>query len=133
MVLEFFVGHTGSVTVDDAKVGCRDFLGGGVAVGRRCIDHKALTRGIPFLRLVLLLCNLLLDVIELLALDFVLVLGLLNGVGDASGKGLEKVGGIHWEEGRNLKARQDAIAVEAGIPLHEFSVIWGGGEMPHQR
>jgi hypothetical protein len=48
----------------------------------------------PFLRLVLL-CILLLDIIELLALDLVLILGLLDGAGDASSKGPEDVGGVH--------------------------------------
>ncbi len=58
------------------KVGHGDFLSGGVAVGRRCVEHEALTQGMSFLRLVLLLCILLLDVIKLLVLDFVLVLGI---------------------------------------------------------
>ncbi len=33
LALELFVGHSGGVAVDDAKVGCWDFLGGGVAAG----------------------------------------------------------------------------------------------------
>ncbi len=67
MVLEFLVGHFGSVTVDDVEVGRGDFLGWGVAVSRCCIEHETLTREMPFLCLVLLLCVLLLDIIKLLA------------------------------------------------------------------
>jgi hypothetical protein len=48
----------------------------------------------PLLRLVLLLHVLCLDVIELLALELVLVLGLLGGAGDAGCKGPEDVGGV---------------------------------------
>ncbi len=132
LVLEFFVGHSGGVTVDDAKVGCGDFLGRGVAVSRRCIDHEALTCGMPFLNLVLLLCILFLDVIELLALDFVLVLGLPDGAGDASGKGPEDVGGVCCggeDGGCGLEAQHDVIAVEVGILLCKFSVIWDDGDM----
>ncbi len=118
MVLEFLVGYSGGVAVDDAKVGRGDFLGGGVAVDRCCIEHKGLTRGMPFLRLVLLLCVLLLNVIELLALNFVLVLGRLNGVGDASGEGLEEAGSVHCRGGNGgpgLEAWHDVIAVEVGV------------------
>jgi hypothetical protein len=128
LVLEFFVGHSSSVAVDDAKVGRGDFLGGGVAVGRHCIEHEASTRGMPFFCLVLLLFILLLDLIEVLRLDFVLVLGLLNGAGDASSKGPEKVGIVRrggGSSGCSLEPWQDVIAVEAGIPLHDFSVLWG--------
>jgi hypothetical protein len=131
LVLEFFVGHSGGVAVDDAKIGCEDFLGRGVAVGRRCVEHEALTHGMPCLCLVLLFCILLLDVIELLALDFVLVLGLLDGAGDASGEGPEEVGGVCRAGGNggcSLNAQQDVIAVEAGILLRKFSDIWGDGE-----
>jgi hypothetical protein len=131
LVLEFFTGHSGGITVDDAKVRCGDFLDGGVTVGRCCVEHKVSTGGMPFLHLVLLLCVLLLDMIELLALDFVLVLGLLDGAGDASSKGPEDVGGVRHGGGdgaHGLKARQDVIVVEAGIPLCKFSVVWGDGE-----
>ncbi len=97
--LEFFVGHSGGIAVDDAKVGRGDFLGRGVAVGRCCVKHMVLTCGMPFLCLVLFLWVLLLDVIELLALDFFLVLGLFDGVGDASGKGPEEVGSVRCKGG----------------------------------
>ncbi len=117
MALELFVGHSGSVAVDDAKVGCWDFLGGGVAVGGRHVEHEASTRGMPFLCFVLLFCILFLDVVELLALDFVLVLGLLEGVGDTSCKGLKEVGGVRHgggEGARGLDTWQDMGAVESG-------------------
>ncbi len=63
LVLELPVGHSCSVPVDDAKVGHGDFLSRGVAVNGRRVEHKALACGEPLLRLVLLLCILLLDVI----------------------------------------------------------------------
>ncbi len=45
---------------------------------------------------------------------------------------VEDVGGVRCkggDSGRGLKAWQDVIAVEADVPLHDFSVIWGDGEM----
>ncbi len=131
MVLEFLVGYSGDVTVDDAEVERGDFLGWGVAVSRCCIEHEMLTHGMPFLCLVLLLCVLLLDIIKLLALDFVLVLGLLDGVGDANGKGPEDVSSVHCggeDGGLGPEAWQDVIAVEAGVQLRKFAVVWGDGE-----
>ena len=107
MALELFVGHSGSVAVDDAKVGCWDFLGGGVAVGGRHVEHEVSTRGML----------LFLDVVELLGLDFVLVLGLLRGVGDTSCKGSEEVSGVRHgggEGARGLDTWQDMGAVESG-------------------
>ncbi len=53
----------------------------------------------------------------MLALDFILVLGLLGGVGDASGKGLEEVGGVHCVGGDGrcqLEVWKDVLLVEAG-------------------
>ncbi len=50
----------------------------------------------PLLVLVLLLSILLLDVVQLLVLDLVLVLGFLVGVGNASGKRLEDIGGVSY-------------------------------------
>ncbi len=94
LALELFVGHSSSVPVDDAKVGCWDFLGRGVAVGGRRVEHEVSTCGMLFLCFVLLFCILFLDVVEFLALDFVLVLGLLGGAGDTSCKGPEEVGGV---------------------------------------
>ncbi len=75
----------------------------------------------PFLRFVLLFCILFLDVVELLALDFILVLGLLRGVGDASCKGPEQVGGVPrggGEGARGLDTWQVMGAVESGAPFH---------------
>ena len=95
MALQFFVGHSGGVTVDDAKVGWGDFVGREIIVGGRHIEHKAPTCGVPFLCFVLLFCVLLLDVVKLLVLDFVLVLGLLGGARDPSSKGPKDVDGIH--------------------------------------
>ncbi len=89
MVLELSVSHSSSVTIDDAEVGCGDVLCGGVAIGRCRIEHEASTCGMPFFCLVLFLCVLFFDVVKLLALDSVLVLGLLGGAGDASSKGPE--------------------------------------------
>ncbi len=63
LVLELPVSHSCGVAVDDAKVGLGNFLGGGVAVGGGCIEHKALACGVPLLHLDFLLCVLLLDVI----------------------------------------------------------------------
>ncbi len=62
-MLELSVGHSPGVTVDDAEVGLGDFLSGGVAVDGRCVEHEALACVVPLLRLVLLPCVLLLDVI----------------------------------------------------------------------
>ncbi len=120
LALELFVGHSSGVTVDDMKVGRWDFLGGGVAVGGRHVEHKASTRGMPFLRFVLLFCIHFLDVVELLVLDFVLVLGLLGGVEDTSCKGPEEVGGVRrggGEGARGLDTLQDMGAVESGAPF----------------
>jgi hypothetical protein len=50
----------------------------------------------PFFVLVFLLGILLFDVVQLLALDLVLVLGFLMGAGDSGGKRLEDFGGVDW-------------------------------------
>ncbi len=63
LVLELSVGHSRGVAVDDAEVGLRDFLRGGVVVDGRRVEHKALARVMPLLCLVLLPHVLLLDVI----------------------------------------------------------------------
>jgi hypothetical protein len=120
LALELFFGHSGGVAVDDAKVGRWDFLGGGVAVGGRRVEHEASTRGMPFLRFVLLFCILFLDVVKLLTLDFVLVLGLLRGAGDTSCEGPEEVGGVSCGGGEGacgLNTWQDMGAVESGAPF----------------
>ncbi len=120
MALELLVGHSSSVAVDDAKVGCWEFLGRGVAVGGRRVEHEASTRGMLFLCFVLLFCVLFLDVVELLALDFVLVLGLLGGAGETSCKGPEEVGGVRCRGGEgacSLDTWQDMGAVELGSPF----------------
>ncbi len=47
------------------------------------------------------------------------MLGLLGGAGDASGEGLEEVGGVcrgGGNCGRRLKAWRDVLSVEAGTP-----------------
>jgi hypothetical protein len=79
LVLEFFVGHSSSVTINDAKVGCRDFLGGGVAVGRCCVEHAASTCGIPFLCLVLLFRDFVVFLESLAKMIQVGITNLLNG------------------------------------------------------
>ncbi len=59
------------------------------------------------------------------------MLGLLGSVGDASGKGLEEVGGVcrgGGNGGCQLKAWKDVLLVEAGAPRCEFSIIRGDGE-----
>ena len=63
LVLELPVGNSHGVAVDDAKVGLRDFLGGGVAVDGCRVKHKVLACVVPLLCLFLLLPILLLDVI----------------------------------------------------------------------
>ncbi len=66
------------------------------------------------------------------AFDFILVLGLLGGAGDASSEGSEEVGGVHCRGGdsrRQLEAWKDVLPVEAGAPRQKFSVIQGNGEM----
>ena len=63
MGLEVPVGHTCGIAVDDAKVGRGNFFCWGIAVGRRCVEHKASTGGVSLLGLVLLPCILLLDVV----------------------------------------------------------------------
>ncbi len=62
-MLELSVGHSRGFTVDDAEVGLGDFLGGGVAIDGRCIEHEALACVVPLHCLVLLPRILLLDVI----------------------------------------------------------------------
>ncbi len=87
--------------------------------------------GVTFLCFVILFCILFLDVVELLALDFVLVLGLLGGARDPSGNGPKDVGIIHcrWGDGgRGLDAWHDTGAVEASTPFCKFTVVWGDGE-----
>ncbi len=74
----------------------------------------------PFLCFVLLFCILFFDAVELLALDFVLVLGLLGGAGDTSCKGPEEVGCVHrggGEGAHGLNTWQDMDAVESGDPF----------------
>ncbi len=130
LALQFFVGHSGDVIVDDAKVGRWDFVGREIAVGGCCVEHKASTHGVPFLRFVLLFCLLLLDVVKLLVLDFVLVLGFLGGARDPGGQGPKDVGGIRCGGGggRGLNAWHDMGVVEAGAPFCKLAVIWGNGE-----
>jgi hypothetical protein len=82
----------------------------------------------PFFRLVLFFRTLFFDVVKLLALDSVLVLGLLGGVGDAGGKGSKEVGCVRHRGGGGrpgLEARKNVLAVEGGAPLCEFSIIQG--------
>jgi hypothetical protein len=53
-------------------------------------------------------------------------------VGDASGKGLEEVGGVLCrgrDGGCRLKAWKDVLPVEVGTPRREFSIVQGDGEM----
>ncbi len=60
------------------------------------------------------------------------MLSLFGGAGNASGKGLEEVGGICCGGencGRQLKAWKNVLPVKAGAPCCEFSVVWGNGEM----
>ena len=47
--LEFPVGHTCSIAVDNAEVGWRNFFCWGIAVGQRRIEHEASTGGVPLL------------------------------------------------------------------------------------
>ncbi len=56
-MLELPVVHSCGVAVDDVKVGLGDFLGGGVAVNGCRVEHEALARGVPLLRLVFLLAS----------------------------------------------------------------------------
>jgi hypothetical protein len=81
--LKFLVGHARSLAVDDAEVSLGDLVGGGIAVGRRRVEDKVAACRVPFLRLVLLLHVLCLDVVELLALQLVLIFRFLGGAGDA--------------------------------------------------
>jgi len=129
--LEFPVGHTCGIAVDDPEVGRGNFFCWGIAVGRRCIEHKASTGGVPLLGLFLLLCVLLLDVIYLLVMDFILVLCFLGSARNASCEGPKDVSGIHRrgrKRSRCFNAWHDVGAVEAGTPIVEFAVIWGDGE-----
>jgi hypothetical protein len=61
--LEFPVGHTCGIAVDDAEVGRGNFFCWEIAVGQRCIEHEASTGGVPLLSLVLFPRVLLLDVV----------------------------------------------------------------------
>jgi hypothetical protein len=131
LALELFVGHAGGLAVYDPEVGHGDFLGGGVAVGQCRIENEASTCGMPFFRLVFLLCILRLDVVELLALELILMLGLLGGAGDAGRKGLEDVGGVHQGGGvgaRGRNAREDVLMVETGAPVCELAIVGGDQE-----
>jgi hypothetical protein len=85
----------------------------------------------PLLCLVLLFCILRLDVIELLALELVLVLGLLGGAGDAGREEPEDVGGVR--QGREVgahscNARENVLVVEMHAPVRELAVIGGDQE-----
>ncbi len=86
----------------------------------------------PFLHLVLLLCVLLLNIIKLIMLDFVLVLGLLEGASNASGEGTEDIGGVcrggGGGGGPTHKAWCYVIAVGVGVPHPKLAVVWGNGE-----
>jgi hypothetical protein len=65
-------------------------------------------------------------------LDFILVLGLLSGAGDASDKGLEEVGGVRHRGGNSrcqLEAWKDVLPVEASAPCRKFSIVRGDREM----
>ena len=81
--LKFLVGHARGLAIDEAKVGLGDLIGKGVAVRRRGFYDEAAARGVPFFCLVLLLGVLRLEIIQLLALDSVLVFRFLGGAGDA--------------------------------------------------
>ncbi len=61
--LEFPVGHTCGMAVDDAEVGRGNFFCWGITVSQRCVEHEASTGGVPLLGLVLFPCVLLLDVV----------------------------------------------------------------------
>ncbi len=85
----------------------------------------------PFFGFILLFCVLFLDVIELLALELVLVLGLLIDAGDTRCKGPKDVGGIRRGGGKGAcgcNAWEDVVAVEMGAPFRKFAVIGGDGE-----
>ncbi len=76
-------------------------------------------------------CVLFLDVGELLVLDFDLVLGLLGGARDPSGKGPKDVGSIRRKGGgggSSLNDWYDVGMVEVGSPFSKFAVVWGYGE-----
>ncbi len=129
--LEFPVGHTCGIAVDDAEVGLGNFFCWGIAVGRRCIEHEASTGGVPLLGLVIFLCVLLLDVVELLVMDFILVLRFLGSASDSSCEGPKDVGGVRRrgrKGGRCFDAWHDVGAVEAGIPIVKFAIVWGNKE-----
>ncbi len=63
LVLGLSVNYSRGVAVDDTEVGLGDFLGKGVAVDGRRVEHEALASVVPLLCLVLLSHILLLDVI----------------------------------------------------------------------
>ncbi len=61
--LEFSVGHTCGIAVDDVEVGWGNFFCWGIAVGQRCVEHEASTGGVPLLGLVFFPRILLFDVV----------------------------------------------------------------------
>ncbi len=92
--LQFLVRHARGIADDYAEVSLGNFVGRRVAVGQRRVSDKASARSVPFLRLVLLFGVLGLDVVQLLALELVLILRFLGGARDARRKGPEDGGGV---------------------------------------
>ena len=120
MSLELLASHTGGVAVDDTQeVGHGNVVRGRVAVGGCPVEHKTLADGMPLFGFVFLLRILFLDIIELLALEFVLVFSLLGGARHPGPNGTKEVGGVHHRctGGRCCrKAWKDVIPVEACAP-----------------
>jgi hypothetical protein len=86
---------------------------------------------VPCFGFIVLFRVLFLDVIELLALELVLVLGFLGGAGDTRCEGSKDVGGIHRGGGEGACGRnawEDVVAVETGALFHKFALIGGDGE-----
>jgi hypothetical protein len=85
----------------------------------------------PFFALVFLLGILLFDVVQLLALDLVLVLGFFVGANDSGSKRLEDVRGVGCGghcQGRGCNVGHDVNEVEGGTVVHEFPIIRVNGE-----
>jgi hypothetical protein len=92
--LQFLVGHAHGIADDYAEVSLGNFVGRGVAVGRRRVYDKGSACRVPFLCLVLLFGILGLDVVQLLTLELVLILCFLRGARDARCEGPEDGGGV---------------------------------------
>ena len=129
MGLEFPVGHSRSLTVDDLEVGWWDGFGCFVGVIGGGIENKATTCFVPFLVLVPLFCLFVLDEVQLLVVETILVLGFFVGASDPSDEGLKNVGSVGRDScWRSRGGGVDMLGVEVEAKGRKFPVVGFEGE-----